>query len=140
MLARKVAHRTVNPRCFLVYALAPEGMPATEANRAFNQFVGNRKLPLAVYHDHFIGDPGGVAIFFVENLQQRDLLLDGDHLPGWSVSMNPLIFSHNPAAFDEQIVFTLKAYRDQDWEKLKKVARPVFGDPRKEAETAIEDI
>lgn len=137
---KRKPHRTVNPRCFLVYALAPKGIPAAEANRVFNDFVGNRKLPLAVYHDHFIGNAGGLAIFFVGNTEERDLLLDGDNLPGWQVDMHPLIFSHSPAAFDEQIAFTLKAYRDENWDKLQKEDRPVYGDPRKEAETAVEDV
>lgn len=114
-------------------------MPAAEANRIFNEFVGNRKLPLALFHDHFIGRAGGVAIFFVENPEQRDLLLDTDHLPDWGVEMHPLIFSRNPAAFDEQIAFTLKAYRDQDWENLQTEERPAYGDPRIEADTAAED-
>lgn len=115
-------------------------MPAAEANRIFNNFVGNLELPLALYHDHFIGHPGGLAIFFVENMKQRDLLLDREHLPGWQVELHPLIFSHSPAAFDEQIAFTLKAYCGQDWETLQKEDRPAYGDPRKEAETAVEDI
>lgn len=115
-------------------------MPAAEANRIFNEFVADRALPLALYHDHFIGQAGGVAIFFVENPEQRDLLLDSDRLPGWSVDFHPLIFSYSPAAFDEQIAFTLKAYRDQNWEELQKEGRPAYGDPRKEAETATEDI
>ena len=114
-------------------------MPTAEANRVFNEFVGDRKLPLAIFHDHFIRHAGGMAIFFVENTTQRDLLLDGDHLPGWEVDMHPLIFSSSPAAFDEQIAFTLKAYRGQDWESLQKEDRPSYGDPRKEADTAAED-
>ncbi|HLD93976.1 MAG TPA: hypothetical protein VI703_07220 [Anaerolineales bacterium] len=138
MSVRKT-HRTVNPRCFLVYALAPEGMPAAEANRIFNEFVGDWALPLVVFHDHFIGNPGGLAIFFVEDIKQRDLLLDGEHLPGWQVEMHPLIFSYSPAAFDEQIAFTLNAYRDQDWERLQKEDRPAYGDLRKEAESAEEN-
>jgi hypothetical protein len=114
-------------------------MPSAEANRVFNEFVGDRQLPLAIFHDHFIGNAGGMAIFFVENTAQRDLLLDGDHLPGWQVNMHPLIFSYSPAAFNEQIAFTLNTYRGQDWESLQKEDRPSFGDPRKEADTATED-
>ena len=54
--------------------------------------------------------------------------------------MHPLIFSYSPAAFDEQIAFTLQAYSEQDWEALQKENRPVYGDPRKEADTATEDV
>lgn len=134
-----MVQRTQNPRCFLVYALAPEGMRAAEANRAFNDFIADKSLPLAVYHDHFIGNPGGIAIFYVHSTAERDRLLDGDHLPGWKVDMHPMIFSTSPAGFDEQIAFTLRAYRDKNWELLQKEQRPIYGDPRVEAETAIED-
>ena len=133
-------HRTVNPRCFLVYALAPSGLPAAEANQIFNEFIGNTQLPLVVYHDHFIGNPGGLAVFYVHTLQERDALLDSEPLPGWTVDIHPLIFSRSPAAFDEQIAFTLKAYRGQDWEVLQNEQRPIFGKPSKEAETAAEDL
>jgi hypothetical protein len=41
------------------------------------------------------------------------------HLACWRVKTHPLIFSLNPAAFDEQIACTLRNYRDQDWTALK---------------------
>jgi hypothetical protein len=132
------AKRIQKPRCFLVYALAPEGLPATEANRIFNEFIGDRGLPLTIYHDHFIGQPGGVAIFFVENAKERDALLDQKYLEGWQVDFQPLIFSYSPSAFDEQTAFTLKAYRGVDWEDLQKEKRPSYGNPGQEADTAQE--
>lgn len=131
--------RIQKPRCFLVYALAPPGLPASEANRIFNEFVGDRSLPLAVFHDHFIGEPGGVAVFYVENAGQRDALLDQTHLRGWDVQVQPLIFSRSPAAFDEQTAFTLRAYREVDWEVLQREKRPSYGNPVHEAETAQEE-
>ena len=131
--------RIQKPRCFLVYALAPTGLPAGEANRIFNEFVGDRNLPLAVFHDHFIGEPGGVAVFYVENTGQRDALLEQEHLQGWQVQVQPLVFSYSPAAFDEQTAFTLRAYRDTDWEVLQKDKRPAYGNPAHEAETAQEE-
>jgi len=130
--------RIKNPRCFLVYALAPEGLPASEANRVFNGFIAQPGLPLALYHDHFIGQPGGIAIFFVENPRERDALLDQNFLAGWQVEFQPLIFSFSPGAFDEQIAFTLKAYRGLEWEQLQKEQRPSYGNPGREAETAME--
>lgn len=133
------AKRIKKPRCFLVYALAPEGLPASEANRIFNTFIAEPGLPIALYHDHFIGQPGGVAIFFVETPQERDALLDQKLLDGWEVEYQPLIFSYSPAAFDEQIAFTLKAYRGIDWEHLQKEQRPSYGSPSVEAETAQEN-
>lgn len=133
------AKRIQKPRCFLVYALALENMPAAEANRIFNEFIGDQNLPLVVYHDHFIGQPGGVAIFYVDTSEARDALLDQKHLEGWRVDIQPLVFSYSPSAFDEQTAFTLKAYRGLSWEDLQKEKRPSYGDPRREAETAEED-
>ncbi len=127
------------PRCFLVYALAPEDLPAAEANRIFNEFIGDRNLPLALYHDHFIGQPGGVAIFYIDTVDVRDALLNQKYLDGWKVDYQPLIFSHSPSALDEQIAFTLKTYRGMNWETLQKEQRPSYGNPRREAETAEEE-
>lgn len=33
----------------------------------------------------------------------------------------------------------LRAYRGRDWEALQTEARPTYGDPRREAETAAEE-
>ena len=135
----EAAGRIKKPRCFLVYALAPGGLSAAEANQLFNEFIAEPGLPLALYHDHFIGQPGGAAIFFVETTAERDALLAQKTLHGWQVEVQPLIFSYSPAAFDEQISFTLKAYRGIDWERLQKEQRPAYGSPSLEAETAQED-
>ena len=127
------------PRCFLVYALAPDGMLPSEVNRLFNEFVGDRTLPLVIFHDHFIGKPGGVAVFYCESAEEREALYNTKHLEGWSVDIRPLIFSYNPAAFDEQIDYTLRAYRENDWNDLRNDKRPSYGNPREEAETAAEE-
>jgi hypothetical protein len=132
------AKRISKPRCFLLYALAPSEMPAAEANRILNAFIADRELPLAIYHDHFIGQPGGIVIFYVETTEERDALLGQTYLHGWRVEIQPLIFSHSPSAFNEQIAFTLRAYRAVNWETLKKEQRPSFGNPAREAETAEE--
>ena len=135
----EAARRIKKPRCFLVYALAPSDLTASEANHLFNAFIARPGLPLAIYHDHFIGRPGGLAIFFVETTTERDALLAEEFLEGWQMEVQPLIFSYSPAAFDEQIAFTLKAYRGIDWERLQKEQRPSYGRPSLEAETAQED-
>jgi hypothetical protein len=114
-------------------------MPASEANQILNIFIGDPTLPLAIFHDHFIGQPGGVIIFYVENPQERDALLSQKHLVGWHVEIQPLIFSHSPSAFDEQIAFTLRAYRGVDWEMLQDEKRQAYGNPNQEAETAEEE-
>jgi hypothetical protein len=135
----ELAKRISKPRCFLLYALAPSGLPASEANRILNAFIGDPALPLAIFHDHFIGQPGGFVIFYVETGEQRDALLAQTHLVGWRVEIQPLIFSRSPSAFDEQIAFTLRAYRGVNWETLQKEQRPSFGNPSREAETAEEE-
>jgi hypothetical protein len=133
------AKRIQKPRCFLLYALAPNDLPAAEANRILNDFIGDPALPLAIFHDHFIGQPGGIVIFYVETTAERDVLLAQTYLDGWHVEIQPLIFSQSPSAFDEQISFTLKAYRGVDWEMLQKDKRPSYGNPSREAETAEEE-
>ena len=55
------------------------------------------------------------------------------------MDIQPLIFSRSPSAFDEQIAFTLRAYRGVNWESLQKEQRPSFGNASREAETAEED-
>jgi hypothetical protein len=131
--------RFMKPRCYLVYALAPESLPAADANRIFNAFIADRRLPLVVFHDHFIGRAGGVAIFYIEDERGRDALLEQRHLDGWHIEYRPMIFSSSPAAFDEQVAFTLKAYRGLNWEILQKAKRPRYGDPGRESEPAEEE-
>jgi hypothetical protein len=140
--------RISKPRCFLLYALAPGELPASEANRILNAFIGDSALPLAIFHDHFIGQPGGIVIFYVETTVERDALLAQTYLDGWHVEIQPLIFSRSPSAFDEQIAFTLRAYRGVNWETLQKEQRPSspalapgasVGNPSREAETAEEE-
>lgn len=130
--------RFTKPRCVLVYAIAPEGIRAAEANRLINEFVADRTLPQVLFHDHFIEKRGGVALFFVSSPAERDALANSEHLKGWQVEMTPLIFSYNPAAFDEQIAYTLKSYRDVDWEQLRREDRPSYVDVQIEADTTEE--
>ena len=132
--------RIQKPRCFLLYAIAPAGIPANEANRIFNAFIGDPGLPLAIFHDHFIGQPGGMVIFYAETAEERQALLAQEHLLGWRVEIQPLIFAHSPAAFDAQSAFTLEAYRGVDWEVLQKEERPKYGNANREAETAQEEV
>ena len=137
---RPILSRLRKPRCILLYALAPAGMGPAEANRLFNSLIADEQLPLPVYHDHFIGEPGGLAIFYVETEAQHEVLSHVPHLEGWRVEVRPLVFASSPAAFDEQISFTLRAYRGADWEQLQVEARPSFGSPSREAATAEEDF
>lgn len=132
--------RIRKPRCFLLYALAPPALPPAEANQTLNAICADEHLPLAIFHDHFIGQPGGLVIFFAGTAAERDALqthLDAA-LAGWEHTLHPLIFSFSPAAFDEQIAFTLRAYRGRDWAQLRQEQRPAYGSPAEEAQTAEE--
>src|SRR5688500_7512007 len=94
------------PRCFLLYAIAPGELLASKANRILNTFIGDPALPLAIFHHHFIEQPCGIFIFYVQTTAERDALLAQSYLDGWHVEIQPLIFSHSPSAFNEQIAFT----------------------------------
>ncbi len=105
----------------------------------FNAFVADHRRGLSLFHDHFIGDPGGTAIFFAETDEQRSALADPAPLEGWRIEIRLLIYSRSPAGFDEQTAYTLRAYRQAEWDRLRMEQRPRYGDPLKEAETAQED-
>jgi hypothetical protein len=126
------------PRCFLVHALAPTGLRAVTANAQFNAYVANPARGLSLWHDHFIGVPGGTAIFFVEDEAERAALSQTDPLEDWELQIHPLIFSYSPSALDEQMAYTLRAYRGADWQALKQEQRPQYGNLQREAETAEE--
>lgn len=132
--------RIRKPRCYLLYALAPSDISPNESNATINNICADVALPLAIYHDHFIGQAGGIVLFFAETATERDALQNqlGTYLEGWDYALHPLIYSRHPAAFDEQIAYTLRAYQGEDWEKLQREQRPSYGDPRQEAETAQE--
>ena len=78
----KVVIPAAKARCYHVYALAPEGMRAAEANRVINSMISDQRLPLALWHDHFLGDPGGCIVFYVENKDQQTALFENPHLEG----------------------------------------------------------
>lgn len=136
----RVAIPSVRARCYLVYALAPEGMRAAEANRAINSMIGDDRLPLALWHDHFLGEPGGCVVFYVASKDQQVALFENQHLVGWRVHYRPMVFSFSPAAFDAQISYTLQTYGQSDWDELRQVGRPDYDgrNVQAEAETAQE--
>ncbi len=127
-----------NPRGVLVYAVAPEGLSARDVNATFNELVADRSLPLVLFHDHFLGVRGGVAVFYVTSQDERELLESSTVLAGWKVDFRPLIFSFSPSAFDEQIAYTMQAYREADWTALQQEKRPAYTNPIEEADTAEE--
>jgi len=111
-------------RCYLVYARAPEGVPAAEANRLLNDYIADDRRGLVVYHDHFIGQHGGVAVFEVSSDEERDLLDDPGELAGWSIAVHPLVFSLTAVGFAAQTAFTLERYRGASLQELEAAEHP----------------
>ncbi len=126
------------PRCFLVYAIAPEGIKPSEANDKFNEYIADQRLPLVLFHDHFLGQQGGIAIFYAETETERAALADSGPLTDWQISVHPLIYARTPAAFDEQIAYTMRRYGGNDWEVLQRENRPTYGNPAHESQTGME--
>jgi hypothetical protein len=106
-----------NPRCHLVYALAPEGTSARSANDLLNGYVADRSRGLSVWHDHFIGRHGG-AVVLDANEEQLARLDDLGELDGWDVAVHPLTFSLTAVGFAAQTSLTLEQYRDVSLEQL----------------------
>jgi hypothetical protein len=118
----------VKDRCYLVYARAPAGVGASEANDLLNEYIEDRARGTVAFHDHFVGRPhGGVAVFHVRDEDELARLDDPGPLAGWELSVHPLTFSLTPVGFAAQTDLTLEGYRDTSVEELR-AAEPT--DPR----------
>jgi len=120
----------------MVYALAPDGMKAAQANRVINELIDDDTMPLALWHDHFLGGPGGCVIFYVEDKKQQQELFNNQYLIGWKVDYRPMVFSFSPSAFDDQIAYTLKAYSNTDWDEIRQESQHDSADRDLQAEAA----
>jgi hypothetical protein len=107
----------VSSRCHLVYALAPDGVSAREANDLLNEYVADRSRGLAVWHDHFVGEHGGAVVLDVQN-DEEARLADPGPLEGWQLSVHPLTFSLSAVGFAAQTSFTLEQYREVSLDEL----------------------
>jgi hypothetical protein len=101
----------VSSRCHLVYALAPDGVSAREANDLLNDYLADESRGLAVWHDHFVGEHGGVVVLDTRNDDEEARLGDPGPLEGWQLSIHPLTFSLSAVGFSAQTSFTLEQYR-----------------------------
>ena len=105
-------------RCYLVYALAPEGTTARAANDRLNEYVADRRRGLSVWHDHFVGEHGGAVVLDVRSEEERALLDDPGPLAGWEMAVDPLTFSLSAVGFAAQTAFTLESYRGVGLDEL----------------------
>jgi hypothetical protein len=112
-------------RCHLVYAIAPEGMTAREANGLLNEYIGQEGRGLIVSHDHFTGKPhGGFAVFEVGSDEEQAKLGDPGPLAGWQLTSHPLTFSLTALGFVAQADFTLKNYGGTSLSELDAAEEP----------------
>ena len=117
----------MSTRCYLVYALAPDGTSAREANDRLNEYVADERRGLAVWHDHFIGQHGGAIVLDVRSDEEEALLDEPGPLADWRLSVHPLTFSLSALGFSAQTSFTLEQYRGVSLDELA-VSEP--DDPR----------
>jgi hypothetical protein len=116
------------PRCYLVYAVAPGGISASDANDLLNDYVADRQRGIAVFHDHFIGrSHGGCVVLDVRDDSALALLDDPGPLTGWSIAVHPLTFSLAATGFLAQARLTLEEYRGVTFAELEAAEEP---DPR----------
>jgi len=108
----------VSSRCHLVYALAPAGVSAREANELLNEYVADRSRGLAVWHDHFVGEHGGAVVLDVRDDDEEARLAEPGPLEGWQLSVHPLTFSLSAVGFSAQTSLTLEGYREVTLEEL----------------------
>lgn len=110
----------VYPRCYLVYAVAPEGTSARNANDALNAYIGESGRGLPVFHDHFTGTPhGGIAILEVRAADEEVLLADLGPLADWDVAVHPLTFSLTGIGLFAQAELTIEGYGKTTIEALR---------------------
>ena len=107
-------------RCHLVYAVAPDGVNAREANDLLNRYIEDRSRGMVAFHDHFTTRPhGGLAVFHVQNEEELARLSEPGPLEGWTLNVHPLIFSLTAVGFAAQTELTLEGYRGTTLEQLR---------------------
>ncbi len=107
------------PRCYLVYAVAPEGTSAREANDLLNSYIEAPGRGLPVFHDHFTGEPhGGVAVFELRTDDEAARLTDLGPLAGWEVAVHALTFALTGVGFVAQTELTIEGYGNTTIEAL----------------------
>ena len=112
-------------RCYLVYALAPDGVSARAANDRLNEYISNRRRGIVVFHDHFTGRPhGGLAVFDVRDETAHQLLTEPGPLTGWRLGVHALTFALAATGFAAQMELTAEAYAGKTLEELRAEEEP----------------
>lgn len=112
------------PKCYAVIAYSPSSLSIRDAARIFNHFLENRQNGTVLYHDHFVGASGAIAIFYLESLAEFESLSRHSELGEWNVEIHPLIFTEKPVEMLYQMDYTMSVYRGK---RLKEVVRQYEG-------------
>jgi hypothetical protein len=103
-----------------VYAIAPKGTSARDANDAVNAYIDESGRGLPVFHDHFTGRPhGGIAVLEVRGADEEALLADLGPLAGWEVAVHALTFSLTGIGLLAQAELTIEGYGKTTIEALR---------------------
>jgi hypothetical protein len=97
---------------------------ARDANELLNEYIGDRTRGIVVFHDHFIGRHGGVAVFEVHTEEEEARLADPGPLEGWQIETYPLTFSLTAVGFVGQVEFTLRSYAGTTLGELEQAEEP----------------
>jgi hypothetical protein len=80
------------------------------ADLTFNDYIADKSRGLVMFHDHFVGKPGGIAIYYIDNEKELESLQNQDLLKNWEIQIFPLTFTQLPVEFLYQTDFTLGMY------------------------------
>jgi hypothetical protein len=86
----------VKPKVYAFVAYAPKMTSLRDADVRFNSFISENANGLALYHDHFVDEPGAIALFYVESQSELDGLETHRTLDGWDAKVHPLTFTEKP--------------------------------------------
>jgi hypothetical protein len=114
----------MSKRCYLVYAVAPAGTSARHANDRFNDYIADDRRGVCVFHDHFVGEHGGVAVFDVGGDDELAVVHEPGPLVGWDIRVQGLTFALTAVGFAAQMEFTLDQYRGTTLEALRATETP----------------
>jgi hypothetical protein len=101
----------MNRRWFLMYALAPEGTTAREANDRLNEYVADSRRGLwSGTTTSSVRTAARSCSTSARRRSGRCSMIPGP-VAGWEMSVHPLTFSLSAVGFAAQTSFTLESYR-----------------------------
>ncbi len=94
-------------------------MSLSDADVAFNNFISDITKGVVLFHDHFVGRSGGIAIFYIDSGKELEALQEKHGtLKEWELQIFPLTFTELPIEFLYQIDFTMGVYRGKRLREL----------------------